>query len=102
MSPKRQRSATNTRYRHRPVLPMSRRIKCEYCDRAPVFQNVDRELVCDLHNAAVTEAKPREQPCGLKSTRVSRSGAWEALLLEARAAVGDMAFVRHEDTRVHD
>lgn len=86
---------------------MSFRIKCEYCDRAPIFQNVKKELVCDLHNPRVTEATRKEQR-DLHDTRVAeaepatRSEAFEALVREARAAVDDMAFVLHVDTRVHD
>lgn len=83
---------------------MSRRIKCEYCDRAPVFQNVNNELVCDLHNTRVTE-ETQEQQRDLHNTRVTeapRCEVFESLVRAARAAVDDMAFVLHVDTRVHD
>lgn len=83
---------------------MSRRIKCEYCDRAPVFQNVKNELVCDLHNTRATEPT-QEEKRALHNNRVTeapRSEIFEALVRTARAAVDDMAFVLHVDTRVHD
>lgn len=88
---------------------MSRPIKCFYCPRAPTFENVDRKLVCDLHHAeGVTRATPRQQeeqtqdiPDADGNTTPCPVGL-DALILAARAAVDDMAFVLHEDVRVHD